>query len=1127
MNPLFQSGLNRRVPAQPFLSLKYLIASSLVTVFLAPAVFATTWDAAISGSDQQIVKGLGGALPWYTVGTPIQHYPLAAQTVLDMGTSILRVYIMNLDNVFDTNGNLVNTALADTMVSEIQWAASNGIPYNYTPGWNNLPSICFSNGVLLQQYEQAQCDAVVNMLAYFTNHGCALPLITTMANEPSAPVGFMTTVPIDQFQRVFQLCRTTMNNAGLSAEPLAFGENGECEYQLYYLNGDGFPALTSDPALDSAIGAFATHTYYPSLGYHQQYLASLNTWANGRDSWETEYCYNGDQVVAGKDYTTGMMERFISDMVLLQVNYWEMWEVWNNNGPAATDTLCSGDGISAVTLPPAYYVFKKVFGHVTPGSTVRTVSTYDPALNGSGTLASFMDLVAFVNSSNMTVVLVNPTTNAIAMNVTGLAGNSANVYQIATAASFNTDMTLISSLAVSGGTITNVNLAANSVTVIVTVPSATNTVTPIFSGLTSQTIAYGAPVTLTGTVSTNGAYPANGTTITVSINGTPQTTSISDSTGDFTINYTTTSLPASATPYTVTYVSGAVFGFNPATNSSTTLTVNPLPVVLTGTRPYDGTATASASILTVSNRVGSDSVTLSGSVGLAGSSVGPQAITSFGGLTLGGASAPSYTLTGASGLVTILSTNAVTPVFSGLASHSISLVTTNVTLTGTVSANGAYPASGTVITVGVNGSPQTTAVSDSTGDFTINYNTIGLPPSATPYTVTYTSAAVIGFNAATDSSTTLTIAAGGASPGITNLFGVFNSSANTAAWVNGEGQGSASFLAGDAPPGGPSSGCLLFQAPYGGSGDATWQGIKNNESLDLNVTNCTALEMDVKIEGPLDRYGQIDSFQPVLQTGGSLVWMSWTGTGANPALYPVSTNNGWQHISIPASGLDGGNINNWSDIAWLLLNVYDGDYTNAQTMAIGYANLKFTAPGVAYTNTATTPAFSGLTSHTIAYGAGSVTLTGTVSANNACPVNGTIITVSVNGSPQTTAVSDSAGDFTINYNTTGLPASLAPYTVAYLSPAGGGFNAATNTSTTLAILAPSQLGGVSVSGTRLVFSYTTVAGQSYQLEYTTNLTSDAWLPVGGSVLGAGAPVWVTNSISSSMQQQFFRLSVSP
>ena len=69
------------------------------------------------------------------------------------------------------------------------------------------------------------------------------------------------------------------------------------------------------------------------------------------------------------------------------------------------------------------------------------------------------------------------------------------------------------------------------------------------------------------------------------------------------------------------------------------------------------------------------------------------------------------------------------------------------------------------------------------GDFAINYNTLGLPASATPYTVTYTSAAAVGFNAATDTSTDIvrTTAGGGATA---DLIGTFNSVADTTLWVN-------------------------------------------------------------------------------------------------------------------------------------------------------------------------------------------------------------------------------------------------------------------------------------------------------------------------------------------------------
>jgi hypothetical protein len=462
-----------------------------------------------------------------------------------------------------------------------------------------------------------------------------------------------------------------------------------------------------------------------------------------------------------------------------------------------------------------------------------------------------------------------------------------------------------------------------------------------------------------------------------------------------------------------------------------------------------------------------------------------------------------------------LITNAVTPAFSGLASHTVAYGAT-VALTGTVGTPGAYPPIGTAITATIAGVPQTAYVSDATGDFSIYYNTANLPGMAGTYPITYASAVANGFNAAADASTALTITLSSAepAPGITNWVGIFNSSADTAVWVNAEGLGAASFLAGDAPPGGPSTGCLLFQAPYSPT-NATWQGIQN-ESLNLNVSNYTAFEMDVKVEGPVDTYRDINSLQPIMQTGADLDWIAST---VQPELVRQTTNGGWQHLAIPAASFDGGSIANWADIQRLLLTVYDGSYTNLQTMAIGFDNLKFSGPGV-------TPVFSGLTSHTVAYGAGSVTLTGKVSANGAYPPGGTVVFVTIGGSLQATTIYDATGDFSINYNTTALPASATPYTVTYTSASGNGFNAATDASTKLTVTAPTQIGGIQQRGNLLIFSYPTVSGKSYQLLCTTNLGAGVWLPVGSAVPGTGAPVWTTNSIATSTQQ-FFRLSITP
>ena len=87
--------------------------------------------------------------------------------------------------------------------------------------------------------------------------------------------------------------------------------------------------------------------------------------------------------------------------------------------------------------------------------------------------------------------------------------------------------------------------------------------------------------------------------------------------------------------------------------ASGSVTINPRTVGLGGTRPYDGTATAAADILSITNQVSGDNLTLSGNVTLNSGNAGSQIITSVAGLTLGGSSNGNYTLIGAGGTVYI------------------------------------------------------------------------------------------------------------------------------------------------------------------------------------------------------------------------------------------------------------------------------------------------------------------------------------------------------------------------------------------------------------------------------------------------------------------------------------------
>jgi hypothetical protein len=101
-------------------------------------------------------------------------------------------------------------------------------------------------------------------------------------------------------------------------------------------------------------------------------------------------------------------------------------------------------------------------------------------------------------------------------------------------------------------------------------------VTPVIGVRASQSVEAGtSSVTLTGVVSgAGGIYPANGSTVGVTINGVTQNATVGGGAGAFSVAYTTASLTAGT--YTITYAyAGNATSLNGATNAATALTVLP------------------------------------------------------------------------------------------------------------------------------------------------------------------------------------------------------------------------------------------------------------------------------------------------------------------------------------------------------------------------------------------------------------------------------------------------------------------------------------------------------------------------------------------------------------------------
>ncbi|HTX22388.1 MAG TPA: hypothetical protein VMD27_11120 [Candidatus Aquilonibacter sp.] len=162
-----------------------------------------------------------------------------------------------------------------------------------------------------------------------------------------------------------------------------------------------------------------------------------------------------------------------------------------------------------------------------------------------------------------------------------------------------------------------------------------------------------------------------------------------------------------------------------------------------------------------------------------------------------------------------------------------------------------------------------------------------------------------------------------------------------------------------------------------------------------------------------------------------------------------------------------------------LIEVVDnGAGSSATTLTTAAANTSFR--NVAFAPVKATTAFSGLAANqSVPYGTGSVVLSGKVNAPySKYPADGEIITVTINGNAQNTTVNDSTGDFSINFNLSGIPPS--PYTITYSYAGDTLLSSASDTSKTLTVVGPPTANPATyfrASGTALKISITNLLTQ--------------------------------------------------
>lgn len=335
--------------------------------------------------------------------------------------------------------------------------------------------------------------------------------------------------------------------------------------------------------------------------------------------------------------------------------------------PAATNLVYGNSVLLTAnvsgTTPLTYQWFDNNTNLIS-GETNSTLTLTAPGVNSSGNY-TIVVTNAFGTATNLVAVTVIPAPLGVTANDTNRIYGAADPAYTASFSGFVNGDTV----AVVGGSasLTTVTLSSS--------PVGTYTITAAIGSLTATNYNF--------TSFTNGTLTINAASLGITANSSGKTygqtvsfagtefTAIGLLGSDTVTGVTLTSAGAtnSATVSSYPIIASTATGSG-LTNYSISYTngllaVNPLAVVLAGTRPYDTTTNASAAMLSVANAVGSDDVIVaSGNGGLAGAGIGTQTITSFGTLVLGGTTAGNYTLAGASGSVIISQASATVSVSS-------------------------------------------------------------------------------------------------------------------------------------------------------------------------------------------------------------------------------------------------------------------------------------------------------------------------------------------------------------------------------------------------------------------------------------------------------------------------------
>lgn len=459
-----------RIPGRlPFLA---------ILPFLVPAAFAAPVTLTLSTEDRQPIHGWG-LFPYYAHSNwgdafrSVANRPLVRDRIFELGVNFIRVEICS--NSYDPAGpEKLNAAALDEVKSQILMARGKGVTQWIASVWS--PPAPFKspvqdtkgdvNGVhtfLNMECREAFCEYYASALSYLRDHGCGLPVMISLQNEPNYPVpydgsGFASKA--DYFETLKSM-RRCLDAKDLKAVKLGGVEAAQPGDPCFFGDGSDHWKDVKAAPVDFAIA----HTYGGAGWDHYQFSRAPLT------RWMTEWCdiSGHDEITAAVDSASHIARDLLND----GVEYWFWWNAYSPKVEAGSADLVYGEAGSPKTTK-TYRMIKKLFAEVTPDGSFRvrgfTASDTSVEVGLGADYSKPVNAIAFRNAKKTVILLSNDQTGSREIVLAGIGPGTVTRVELNADSSSEKDLPELPSFALKDGTGGPFVMAPKSVQVLVIQP---------------------------------------------------------------------------------------------------------------------------------------------------------------------------------------------------------------------------------------------------------------------------------------------------------------------------------------------------------------------------------------------------------------------------------------------------------------------------------------------------------------------------------------------------------------------------------------------------------------------------------------------------------------------------------